>query len=660
MVIIVPAVKMSWIRTPRLFQRCSSSSFVHSNNHNRLLAISNKSAGNTRHKLSLPSTSKKFRRENQQQYQILSSSYSTFRHSKNSSSNSSTEKSKSSKSSKSSLSSIKNKHYDVAIVGGGAVGSTLARMLSEKVPSLNIALLDARTPRSVEDTLNKTATTPNARAYAISPNNLNLFGHTILERLNDSGRISFYDKMQIWESDGPATLHFNHNDIPQSLSSTSASSSDHGKNGNNNDLTKNILGAVVEDEPLVSCVWEELRQTSNIDLISPATVKTILQPSCSSSSLRTNPKNNNTGTAQSSSSSSSSSATSIELTYQQNHQNDNNNKTTDSSDTSTITTNLLVAADGANSQIRRDVGTFPTVAIAYGRTAVTFTVTLERGMDRTAFQRFHTDGPIALLPIWNDPQLELELEHEHRHNDPNHTNPESTNYANVVWSTTPEQAKILRGLPHSELLQRLDAQLQSGPTRTPDLVPPDIRDALPAPLARAVYGMEMLAQSVNAGISMSGWTERGCVFRVPPRVKGIVGGVFSFDLNLMHAERYIGERVVLVGDAAHTIHPMAGQGLNLGMADAQCLVRNIQQTVESGMGIQSTAGLQYALQQYESERQREVLATMGGIQALHGAFSTGFAPAVYIRSLGMNVLNSVGPVRRYLAAVAVGANQIIN
>ena len=200
MVIIVPAVKMSWIRTPRLFQRCSSSSFVHSNNHNRLLAISNKSAGNTRHKLSLPSTSKKFRRENQQQYQILSSSYSTFRHSKNSSSNSSTEKSKSSKSSKSSLSSIKNKHYDVAIVGGGAVGSTLARMLSEKVPSLNIALLDARTPRSVEDTLNKTATTPNARAYAISPNNLNLFGHTILERLNDSGRISFYDKMQVSQS----------------------------------------------------------------------------------------------------------------------------------------------------------------------------------------------------------------------------------------------------------------------------------------------------------------------------------------------------------------------------------------------------------------------------------------------------------------------------
>jgi len=168
----------------------------------------------------------------------------------------------------------------------------------------------------------------------------------------------------------------------------------------------------------------------------------------------------------------------------------------------------------------------------------------------------------------------------------------------------------------------------------------------------------MLAQSVNAGLSMSGWTERGMVFSIPPMVEGVVGKRFGFYLNLMHARRYVGDRVVLVGDAAHTVHPMAGQGLNLGITDAECLTNYLHQTIKSGMGLHTKSGLQYALQQYESERQREVLATMGGIQALHGVFSTDFAPAVYMRSLGMNVVNSVGPVRNYLASVAVGASQI--
>ena len=148
---------------------------------------------------------------------------------------------------------------------------------------------------------------------------------------------------KIWESDGPATLHFTKNDIPESP----PSASDGGSGGGQNKFMKHILGAVVEDEPLVSCVWDELRQASNVDLISPATVTNILQPSSPSSSDSNSP---------------------IELTYRRTHKNvDKNDKTTDSSAADTITTDLLVAADGANSQIRRDIGTFPTVAIAYGR-----------------------------------------------------------------------------------------------------------------------------------------------------------------------------------------------------------------------------------------------------------------------------------------------------
>lgn len=123
----------------------------------------------------------------------------------------------------------------------------------------------------------------------------------------------------------------------------------------------------------------------------------------------------------------------------------------------------------------------------------------------------------------------------------------------------------------------------------------------------------MLPHSVNTGLSMAFWTERQ---RLSTR--------FAFDLNLMHAKSYVApSRVCLIGDgkcdvfeqcpiihyqviaehvkfikfmAARTIHPMAGQGLNLRLADAECLARKIH--VESSMGIKDKAELQFALQQY--------------------------------------------------------------
>jgi ubiquinone biosynthesis monooxygenase Coq6 len=94
------------------------------------------------------------------------------------------------------------------------------------------------------------------------------------------------------------------------------------------------------------------------------------------------------------------------------------------------------------------------------------------------------------------------------------------------------------------------------------------------------------------------------------------------------------------------------------MADAECLAGHIQRSVQSGMGIKDNAGLQYALQQYESERQREVVSVMGGIQILHAAFGTTFSPAVHVRSVGMNIVNSIGPVRRKLVRVATGVDGI--
>lgn len=504
-------------------------------------------------------------------------------------------------------------HVDVAIVGGGAAGSLMAKLLSDQVPSLQVSLLDFRTPKLGKDVLitNNNQVEPNARAYALSPNSLNLLGKDVMHRLCDSGRVAFYDSMQIWESDGPAILHFTKEDL-EAVSAEAVVSLE------NSDKTNDVLGAVIEDEPLVSCLWDELREKDQVDLISPSAVKKII-PSSSSSTHVCDP---------------------IELMYETKNKNGEEEE-------HTLTADLLIAADGANSIVRRLIGagTFPTISIGYGRKAVTCTVELDSSINKVAFQRFQPNGPIALLPVW----------------DIDNTNKSTAkHYANIVWSTTPTEAEELQNISEPEFINRMNELLQCGPINTPPLFTDETKQATPWPISQAMEGIDLLSKSVNAGLSMSSWTERQRGFVVPPVITEVVGRRFGFDLNLMHAKNYVGTRVCLIGDAAHTIHPMAGQGLNLGMADAECLTRHIRRSVQSGMGIKDKAGLQYALQQYESERQREVVSVMGGIQFLHAVFGTTFSPAIHVRSVGMNVVNSLGPLRRKLVKVATGIDGIFD
>jgi ubiquinone biosynthesis monooxygenase Coq6 len=77
----------------------------------------------------------------------------------------------------------------------------------------------------------------------------------------------------------------------------------------------------------------------------------------------------------------------------------------------------------------------------------------------------------------------------------------------------------------------------------------------------------------------------------PPLVASIQpGAVASFPLRFRHAEAYIGKRLALIGDAAHVIHPLAGQGLNLGLSDPAALARCIHTVIMDGgdIGISKT------------------------------------------------------------------------
>lgn len=142
---------------------------------------------------------------------------------------------------------------------------------------------------------------------------------------------------------------------------------------------------------------------------------------------------------------------------------------------------------------------------------------------------------------------------------------------------------------------------------------------------------------------------------IPPLVSSIQAGtIASFPLRYSHAEAYLGEgagsRTVLVGDAAHTIHPLAGQGLNLGLGDVECLARCIAQTLRHGGDI----GSYIALRPYASERYFENHKVMSAVDKLHKLYSSTLEPIVWARSVGLEVLNELDTVKAALMMDAGG------
>ncbi|KAB7504594.1 Ubiquinone biosynthesis monooxygenase COQ6, mitochondrial, partial [Armadillidium nasatum] len=130
--------------------------------------------------------------------------------------------------------------------------------------------------------------------------------------------------------------------------------------------------------------------------------------------------------------------------------------------------------------------------------------------------------------------------------------------------------------------------------------------------------------------------------QLPPSICGIVPkSRASFPLGLMHAAHYVGPRVVLIGDAAHRVHPLAGQGVNLGFGDVACLLETLEKAVLLGTDI----GNLEVLQKYETLRQRHNVPSMVAIDALYRLYSTNFSPIVLLRSLGLSAVDAFAPVK---------------
>jgi 2-octaprenylphenol hydroxylase len=129
---------------------------------------------------------------------------------------------------------------------------------------------------------------------------------------------------------------------------------------------------------------------------------------------------------------------------------------------------------------------------------------------------------------------------------------------------------------------------------------------------------------------------------------------FTYPLTMRLAQDFVKERVVLIGDAAHTIHPLAGQGVNLGLLDAaalaQTLTAKLNEHDEVNMDIINTPDLK-AFSRWRKSEATEMIAAMAGIKQ---AFTPQQAPLQLLRGLGMNLLNNFSPVKKQLIAQALG------
>ncbi|MGH3053724.1 MAG: hypothetical protein ACRDL7_01945 [Gaiellaceae bacterium] len=182
---------------------------------------------------------------------------------------------------------------------------------------------------------------------------------------------------KIWESDGPGTLRFHASDLAAHHDKSIA--------------TQKALGALVEDEPLVSALWDALESDNgfagSIDLFAPARVTNI----CPSATFTTASPLLDTKDQ-------SSNDSRVVISFH-----DEGSQGTPPQQ-QTIKPRLLVEQLMVPTHsLEKQMGTMPLCTMGYGRKAVTTTVCIKPGqsMNKTAYQRFFPSGPLALLPMWD-------------------------------------------------------------------------------------------------------------------------------------------------------------------------------------------------------------------------------------------------------------------
>lgn len=333
-----------------------------------------------------------------------------------------------------------------------------------------------------------------------------------------------------------------------------------------------------------------------------------------------------------------------------------------------------MGADGAQSAVRAAarIGTY---GWDYDQRAVVATVETDTPHS-TAWQRFLPEGPVAVLPLWG-------------------------RLSSIVWSTTHAHAETLtsKSLSPEAFTRALNAALTAPPAEFqaavaggkpedggpplpfggmggraahaaaaaasssvgPDAPYSQARDALPLdPLTLLVRAGAKAADALAAASSRAS----GEAWQAPPRITATVSPRLSFPLRWSTATSYVRPRLALIGDAAHTVHPLAGQGLNLGLGDAEELAVTLAQGAAAGADPGSLA----QLRRYEAARARHNLLMMGALDGVKRAFTSKpgcgpgglpvgaplLEPWVVARNLGLSLLHGASPLKSAIAKFAMG------
>lgn len=156
--------------------------------------------------------------------------------------------------------------------------------------------------------------------------------------------------------------------------------------------------------------------------------------------------------------------------------------------------------------------------------------------------------------------------------------------ASLVWSTTPALAAALKALPISLLPSLINSAFSLPYSTLSPFLSLLLSSPPPSPSVLADAVLE-LSRSQPQTFDINTIPDP-----LPPLVEQVQeSSIASFPLRLSHADTYLGLpkdgkdlRTVLVGDAAHTVNPLAGQGLNMGLGDVQSLVATLEQTIRDG------------------------------------------------------------------------------
>lgn len=258
-----------------------------------------------------------------------------------------------------------------------------------------------------------------------------------------------------------------------------------------------------------------------------------------------------------------------------------------------LTAPLVVAADGKGSRLRREAG----IAVAtwtYPQHAIVCVARHERPHRGVAHERFLPAGPFAILPM-----------RDARPDEPGMAEPKAG-----------------------------DRGLDSGPHRS-SIVWTERADLVPRLMALDDAGFD-------AELRRRFGDFYGHVHAVGPR--------WTYPLSALNAQRYVAHRLALVGDAAHAIHPIAGQGLNLGIRDVAALAEVLADAHRLGLDIGGGA----VLERYERWRRFDALMLVAVTDGLNRLFSNDVGPVRLARDLGLAAVNRIPPLRRFFMRHAMG------